>query len=104
MKDDGLTFNFTIIKIGRDPRLFRLFRILRMIKILRVFSKMHYLKEYFGRFNSNLGFIRMIKVLLLEFFMVHLMACLWFMSATFEENIYDTCVGGRNIVDKEPIY
>ena len=31
--------------------------------------------------------------------MVHLMACFWYMAATFEDNIYDTWVGTRDVVN-----
>ena len=29
----------------------------------------------------------------------HLMACFWYMAATFEDNIYDTWVGNKGVVD-----
>lgn len=31
--------------------------------------------------------------------MVHLMACIWYLFATLEENIFYTWVGARDIVD-----
>ena len=29
----------------------------------------------------------------------HLMACFWYMAATLEDNIYDTWVGQKGVVD-----
>jgi hypothetical protein len=29
----------------------------------------------------------------------HLMACFWYMAATLEENLYDTWVGNKGVVD-----
>lgn len=34
-----------------------------------------------------------------QLFLVHLMACFWFLFASFEENLYDTWVGARDLVD-----
>lgn len=43
--------------------------------------------------------IRMVKLLVGQFILVHLMSCFWHLAATFEDNIYDTWVGGRDIVN-----
>lgn len=96
--------NLKVIRIGRVPRLLRLFRILRMIKVLRIFSKLDFFKEYISELSLSVGAIRMIKVLILQFFMVHLMACLWYLFATFEQNIFQTWVGERNVVDQSQFY
>lgn len=52
--------------------------------------------------NISVGMIRMFSVLVLQFVMVHLMACFWYMAATFEDNIYDTWVAGRGVIDSSP--
>ena len=52
--------------------------------------------------NISVGMIRMLNVLGLQLVMVHLMACFWYMAATFEDNIYDTWVYGRGVVDSSP--
>jgi hypothetical protein len=46
----------------------------------------------------------MLKVLGFMFFLVHLMACFWFLSASLEENLFNTWVGGRGIVDSDTGY
>ena len=46
----------------------------------------------------------MLKVIALQFFLVHLIACFWYLSATFEDNIFDTWVGARGIVDEKKDY
>ena len=48
--------------------------------------------------------IRMLNVLGLQFFMVHLMACFWFLAATFEDNLYETWVGAKGLVDESSLY
>ena len=49
--------------------------------------------------NISVGMIRMLNVLGIQVILVHLMACFWFMAASFEDNLYDTWVGGRGLVD-----
>lgn len=46
----------------------------------------------------------MVNVLISMFFLVHLMACFWYMAATLEENLHMTWVGGRNLVDDTASY
>lgn len=42
---------------------------------------------------------RMLYLLGSQLFLVHLMACFWFLFASFEDNMYLTWVGARNLVD-----
>lgn len=44
----------------------------------------------------------MLKVLVLQFFLIHFMACAWFMTASLEDDIWKTWVGARDIVDNTP--
>ena len=75
-----------------------------MIKMLRIFRKSSQFKEWMNTLNISVGLIRMLNVLAVMFFLVHLMACFWFMAATLEDNLYDTWVGGRGLVDAAPGY
>jgi len=75
-----------------------------MLKMLRVFRKSTQLKEWMDSLNISVGMIRMLNVLLAMLFLVHLMACFWFMAATLEENLFNTWVGGRDIVDESSGY
>lgn len=38
------------------------------------------------------------------FFMVHLMACFWFLAASLEDNLFLTWVGARHLVDSSSPY
>ena len=93
-----------LARLARLPRLYRLIRILRMIKMLRIFRKSSQFKEWMSTLNISVGMIRMFNMLALMFFMVHLMACFWFMAATLEENMFKTWVGERDLVDSEKAY
>ena len=93
-----------LVRLARLPRLYRLIRILRMLKMIRIFRKTQQFKEYISSFNISVGMIRMLNVLGLQFFMVHLMACFWFLAATFEDNLYETWVGAKGLVDESSLY
>ena len=93
-----------LARLARLPRLYRLVRILRMIKMLRVFRKSSQFKEWMNTLNVSVGLIRMANMLSLMFFMVHLMACFWYMAATLEDNLFATWVGERGIVDSPKSY
>jgi hypothetical protein len=89
-----------MVRLARLPRLYRLIRLLRMLKMLRVFRKSSAYKEWVNSLNISVGTIRMLNVLIVQFILVHLMACFWYMSATFADNIYETWVGHKGIVNR----
>ena len=92
-----------MVRLARLPRLYRLVRVLRMIKMLRVFRRNSAFKEWLDNLNVSVGIIRMVKVLVLMGFLVHLMSCFWFLAATLEESLFDTWVGNRDpgLIDAE---
>jgi len=93
-----------LARLARLPRLYRLIRILRMIKMLRIFRKSTQFKDWMNTLDFSVGIIRMMNTLGFMFFLVHLMSCFWFMAASLEDNINNTWVGGRDIVDSSPGY
>ena len=42
----------------------------------------------------------MLNLFLLQFVMVHLMTCFWYLAATMQSNIFDTWVGARGVVQE----
>lgn len=88
-----------MVRLARLPRLYRLIRLLRMLKMLRVFRKSSTFRDWMNNLNISVGMIRLVKLLIIQFIMVHLMSCFWHLAATFEDNLHNTWVGGRGIVD-----
>lgn len=88
---DGGKYN-KLIRLARLPRLYRLLRILRLFKLLKSMKKNENFKVYFERFRKNPGISRMLKMLIMIIFLVHLTACFWFLSAKLEEFTDDTWV------------
>ena len=83
-------------------------RVLRMVKMLRIFrrsgTRSSQFKDWLNSLNISVGMIRMLTVLCVMLFLVHLMSCFWFLAATLEDNLYNTWVGGRGVVDSDPNY
>lgn len=48
--------------------------------------------------------MRLFQVLLIQLVLIHLIACFWYLSATFEDNIWDTWVGARGIPESDMFY
>ena len=72
--------------------------------MLRIFRRSSQFKDWLNTLNISVGMIRMLSVLTVMFFLVHLMSCFWFLAASLEDNMYNTWVGGRGVVDAEPNY
>jgi hypothetical protein len=51
----------------------------------------------------NAGIMRMITVTISVFFMVHLIACLWFLQAKFDNFQPETWVVRKNYLEKDPL-
>ena len=67
--------------------------------MLRVFRKSSTFRDWMNNLNISVGMIRLVKLLIIQFIMVHLMSCFWHLAATFEDNLNNTWVGNRGIVD-----
>lgn len=78
-----------LIRLARLPRLYRLLRILRLFKIFNLMKNNASFKKLQEAINLNAGVQRMLLIALAVFFMVHLMACLFFLVSTFEDPIYE---------------
>jgi hypothetical protein len=73
-----------LLRLARLPRLYRLLRILRLFKMLRLIKHNKSIKKLLDLVRMNAGVMRMITVTITVFFMVHLVACCWFLQAKFD--------------------
>ena len=93
-----------LTRLARLPRLYKLLRVLRLLKMLRIYRKASQIQNLIGNLNIGPGMIRLLKTIGAMFFLVHLMACFWFLAASLEDQIFDTWVGARDLVDSDPSY
>ncbi|CDW71963.1 cation channel family protein [Stylonychia lemnae] len=96
--------NVKLLRLTRLPRLYRLLRILRLFKMFQLFKYNKSFRKYIDALKMNQGMMRMVQVTGGVFFMVHLMACFWFLSAKFNDFEYDCWVMARQIEDMDDGY
>ena len=69
------------MRITRVARLYRLIRIIRIFKIFKIFRYSPQILKLLDRIKLNAAASRMIMILLLGFFTVHLVSCFWYLLA-----------------------
>jgi uncharacterized membrane protein YvbJ len=80
-----------------------LLRILRLFKLVRLVKYNRSINKILQTFKMNQGVKRMISVTITMLFMVHLIACLFFMIAKLNNFSPSSWVTRFNLVDKDQI-
>lgn len=73
-----------LLRLMRLPRLYRLIRIFRLFKMLKMFKSSTYFSKLLDAIKLNAGIVRMISVTISVFFLVHLVGCIWFLTAKLD--------------------
>ena len=81
-----------LARLARIPRLYRLFRVLRIFKIFKLFKYNKKFQQWFGYLNLGATASKMLKLLMLGAFLIHLFSCLWYLMAKLEDLNDDTWV------------
>ena len=67
-----------LLRILRLPRLYRLIKIFRIAKSEHTIKNTVMINHFLMTMHLNLGFARLLKVLLHFFFLCHIISCFWF--------------------------
>lgn len=70
--------------------------------MLKLFRSNSSFQRIFDAIKMNAGVMRMISVTISVFFLVHLVGCLWFLSAKLDDFNPDTWVVRLNYLDQSP--
>lgn len=89
-------------KIMKLPRMYKLIKILRLFKLVRLMKYSRSIKKILQAFKMNQGIKRMITVTITMLFLVHLMGCLFFMVAKFEDFHPETWVARTDLMYEPP--
>ena len=92
------------MKLAKLPRLYRLLRIIRLFKILSLLNNNASFKRLLDAINLSAGIKRLLVIASVVFFMVHLMACVYFLVGTFEDEDENNWIVYNNLLDAEPYY
>ena len=72
-------------KILKLPRMYKMIKILRLFKLVRLMKYSRSIKKILQAFKMNNGIKRMITVTITMLFLVHLMGCIFFLVAKFDD-------------------
>jgi hypothetical protein len=72
-----------LIRLSRLPRLYRLIRIIRMLKMIKILKNSETINIIQERLGSSVAGLRLLNIVGLTFYLVHLIACLWYGWANF---------------------
>ena len=98
--DSGGGYN-RLVRLMRLPRLYRMVRILRLFKFMKVVKNIKSLNYIFSKIRLNSAMTRLIAMIFVALFLVHLMACFWFLAAKFEDFSPDTWVARFELQDAD---
>ena len=74
----------SLLRLARLPRLAKLLRISRLLKVLKTGSSTSFLRKIEDRLNIKTSAMRLFQGFVTIILMLHLMACLWYFSAKFQ--------------------
>ena len=89
-------------KVLKLPRMYKMIKILRLFKLVRLMKYSRSIKKILQAFKMNQGIKRMITVTITMLFLVHLVGCLFFMVAKFEDLHSNTWVARSDLIYTEP--
>lgn len=92
-----------LIRIARVARLYRLLRIVRLFKIFKIFRYSKVVQRFLDLIKLNAALGRMIMILVIGFFSVHLVSCIWYLFAKMRDFDPDTWVYRMGLQDAEPL-
>ena len=86
-----------LARLARLPRLYRLARLMRIFKILKMFKYNKKFNEWFGTLKLQATKQKMLTLLVGGFFLIHLFACFWYLSAKFDDFNPNTWVARKGL-------
>lgn len=101
--DSSAASSAKLIRLSRLPRLYRLVRVVRMLKMMKVFKSSQFFASIFESLNNNIVGTRLLKLVFLTFYLVHLMACFWYGYANFIGYPYNSWVMANEVRQSSPI-
>ncbi len=88
------------MRLARIARLYRLLRIVRLFKIMKIIRYSISLQKLMDKIKMNVAAGRMIMMMILGCFLVHLVSCLWYFLAKIDDFGEETWIYRMKEVDK----
>ncbi|OMJ94420.1 hypothetical protein SteCoe_2474 [Stentor coeruleus] len=90
-----------LFRLLRLPRLYKLFKVFRMNRIIRIFKRYGFVKKILHLLREHNGILNLIKFSVTVTILVHIMGCLWFFTAKFNEFNPDTWVFRHGYINSD---
>jgi CRP-like cAMP-binding protein len=82
----------TLLRVSKLPRLAKLLKLSSLVKLLRIHNSNGMFSRITDKFNIRTSTVRVLKTFLSVLIASHIMACLWYYSAKFQDFAPDTWV------------
>lgn len=86
----------------RELKLYRYLGLTRFLKLIRLMKYSRSINRLLNQLNKNQGVKRMLFVSITMFFLVHLIACIYYMTAMFADFNPNTWVAQKGILNEAP--
>jgi hypothetical protein len=88
-----------LLEQTRKAALYKLIRVLRVFKLIKLLKYYSRLNKMISKLNINRSTIRIMNIMILALFMVHIFACFFYLSAKMHDFSSDTWVVQRDDLD-----
>lgn len=92
-----------LFRLLRLPRLYKLFKVFRIKRIIQVFKRYAIIKKILRILRDHAGIVNLIKFTFTVLIVVHLLGCLWFFTAKYNDFNSDTWVFRYNYVNSDMV-
>lgn len=89
----------SLLRLARLPRLAKLLRLSRLLKVLKSNSRNSFMSKIEDKLNIKTSVMRLFQGFMTAIILVHLMACLWFYSAKYQDFDVNTWVVHFGYID-----
>lgn len=90
--DDDSSSKNRLLRLARLQRLYRLIRIFRVVKLVKMAKYNDEIVHILQKFDLKSSQTRILKLLVLSLFLVHLIACFFYLSAKMNDFSQNTWV------------
>ena len=90
-----------LFRLLRLPRLYKLIKVVRMNRIARIFKKYRIVKKMLFILREHTGILNLIKFSFTVMILVHIMGCLWYFIAKYNDLSIDTWVFRHGYINSD---
>lgn len=97
-----MTKNYNkLFRLLRLPRLYKLVRVFKVNRITRIFKRYEFVKKIMNILREHTGIVNLIKFSITVTILVHVMGCLWFFTAKYNDFVPDTWVFRHGYINSD---